>query len=56
MKSEYIVQYTKTNIRRFEIKLSKKYDKEVIDWLESQPNVNQYIKNLVSKDMKKSGN
>ena len=54
MNSEYITKYIKQNVRRFEIKLSKKNDADLIEWLESQGNVNQYIKNLIIKD-KKSG-
>ncbi len=50
--SKYITKYTKDHIRRFEIKLSKKYDADVIDWLESKQNINQYIKQLILKDKK----
>lgn len=55
MNSDYITKYIKTNIRRFEIKLSKKYDAELIDWLESKENITDYIKNLIIND-KKGGN
>ena len=50
--SDYIVGYVKKNIRRFEIRLSKKTDAELIAWLESQPNVTDYIKTLIVKDQK----
>lgn len=53
MKNEYLTNYIKTNIRRFEIKLSKIYDPDIIKWLESQKNLTEYIKNLVIEDMKR---
>jgi len=53
MKNEYLNNYIKNNIRRFEIKLSRIYDPELINWLESKQNLTEYIKNLVVEDMKK---
>lgn len=55
MRSEYITKYIKNNIRRFEIKLSKKTENDIIAHLQAQPNVNQYIKELIIKDIKKGG-
>ena len=51
-RTNYLVSYVKKNIRRFEIRLSKKNDAEIIAWLESQPNVTDYIKTLIVKDQK----
>lgn len=55
-KSEYITKYIKDNLRRFEIKLNKNTDADLIAWLNRQKPVNQYIKNLIEQDKKKSGN
>lgn len=53
MNSSYITKYIKENIRRFEFKMSKKTDKELIEWLEAQPNKNEYIKSLILADKKR---
>lgn len=50
---KYITNYIKTHSRRFELKLSKEKDVEIIAHLENQSNVNQYIKQLIVEDMKK---
>lgn len=52
--SKYITNYIKNNVRRFEIKLSKKTEKEIIIWLENKENINEYIKSLIIKDKKES--
>ena len=51
-KSAYVISYIKNNVRRFEIKLSRKNDAELISWLESKENVNDYIKKLIAQDKK----
>ena len=55
-KSAYITKYIKANLRRFEIKLNKNTDADLIAWLEGKKPLNQYIKNLIEQDKKKSGN
>lgn len=54
--SGYVTKYIKNNIRRFELKLSKKNDAEIIKHLESKPNTNKYLKELILEDIKKGGN
>lgn len=54
--SGYITKYIKNNVRRFELKLSKKNDAELIEHLQKQPNTNKYLKELILKDIKKGGN
>lgn len=49
-KSAYITKYTKENIKRIEIKLSKKYDKDIIDILNNVDNVSSYIKDLIREN------
>ena len=53
--SGYVTKYIKNNIRRFELKLSKKNDAEIIKYLESKPNTNKYLKELILEDIKKGG-
>ncbi len=53
---DYLVNYTKNNIKRVELKLSKKNDAEIIEHLAKKPNVNSYLKQLIENDIKKSTN
>ena len=50
----YNDQYQKENIKQVKFKLNKNLDADLIDWIESQENVNAYLKRLVSEDMKKA--
>ena len=43
------------NTRFFGLKLSKNTDKDLIDRLEAQPNIQEYLKRLIREDMKKTG-
>lgn len=52
----YVVNYIKTNVKRYELKLSKKYDEELISKLATVPNVNSYLKGLIQQDIKKGTN
>lgn len=52
----YVVNYIKTNVKRYELKLSKKYDEELINKLATVPNVNSYLKGLIQQDIKKGTN
>lgn len=40
------------NARFFGLKLSRTTDKELIERLESQPNIQEYLKRLIREDMK----
>lgn len=46
-------KYIKNNYRRMRLDLNKNTEQEMIDFLESQPNVNAYLKELIKKDMGK---
>lgn len=48
---EYVTNYIKNNIKRYELKLSKKNDVELIEKLSTVPNVNSYLKELIQKDI-----
>lgn len=52
-RTEYIVNYVKKNICRFELRLNKNKDSELIEHLNSQPSINGYLRQLIESDMKK---
>ena len=41
------------NTRFFGLKLSRNTDKELIEWLEAQPNIQESIKRLIREEIKK---
>lgn len=43
--------YEKENVRRINFKLNKKFDKDLIDWVEQQPNIQSYLKDLIRADI-----
>lgn len=49
----YMTEYVKDTYKRMEIKFNKETEKKLIKYLEKQPNKNQYIKELIIKDMEK---
>jgi hypothetical protein len=48
---QYQAEWDKKNIKGFYIKLSKSTDADIISWLESIPNKQGYIKELIRKNM-----
>ena len=50
-RSEVQCKYIKEHYRRFGLKLHKTYDPEMIAFLESKDNLQQYLKELIKKDM-----
>lgn len=50
---EYLANYIKTNLKRYELRLNKFRDKEIIDHLSKQRSINRYLRNLIELDMKK---
>lgn len=44
------IKYIKKAYQRYELKLKRVEDKELIEHLEQQPNKNDYIKQLIIKD------
>ena len=46
------IKYDKENTKRVFIKLNKNTDKDILDYLDSIPNKQGYIKSLIRKDMK----
>lgn len=50
---KYRANWVKESKRRFEIRVDVKKEQDIISWLESKENVNNYIKELLREDMEK---
>lgn len=48
-------KYRKNNCRDFTLRTNRKFDEDIIVWLESIENKQGYLKNLIREDMKKHG-
>lgn len=46
-----LAKWNKTNLRQFALKLNRTSEKDVIDHLEKQKNIRQYLIGLIRKDM-----
>ena len=53
-KKEYDVQFLKNHYKRVHIILHTEKDKDIIEYLQKQDSVNQYIKNLIRNNIKKT--
>lgn len=51
--SKYITKYQKANTIQVNVRLSKKYDADIIAWLDSKAAKATYIKQLIREDMKR---
>lgn len=49
----YMIEYAKNNCKQVKLQLNKEYDKDIIEWLDQQPNKNAYLKQLIRNDMNK---
>lgn len=52
-KAKYDSNYIKNNVKTYLISFNKKYNADLIRYLDSLPNKTEYIKNLILDDMKK---
>ena len=50
-KRKYTLDYQKQNYASLVLHFNRKYEKELIDALDKLPNKNQYVKNLILKDL-----
>lgn len=50
----YMVEYNKNNTRRIAFTLNYNTEKDLIDYLESIPNKNAYLKALIKADIEKN--
>ena len=48
---QYNSGYVKENLRQFMLKVNRKLDPDMVEWLESKDNVQAYLKELIRKDM-----
>lgn len=51
---EYLNQYEKENIRQIRLKINRKTEPELIEWIEKQENIQGYIKRLIREDMERT--
>lgn len=49
----YQVEFQKNNTTRIRFQLNNVYDADIIEFMNSLPNKNGYLKDLVREDMKK---
>ena len=45
-------KFIKEKTRRFTIQCHKEYDKDIIELLESKPNYNAYLKDLIRRELR----
>ena len=50
---EYMNKYEKENIRQIRLKINRKTEPDLVEWIEQQDNIQGYIKDLIRKDMEK---
>lgn len=53
-KLEYNNTYNRNNYRSFSMRLNNEKEKEIIQWLESQDSLKDYLLTLIEKDIEKS--
>ena len=51
-KKDYDLNYQKENCKQIKLQLNKEKDKDIIQWLESQSNVNGTLKQLIREKIK----
>lgn len=50
---EYLNQYEKENLRQIRLKINRKTEPELLKWIETQENIQGYIKRLILEDMER---
>ena len=50
---EYLNQYEKETLRQIRLKINRKTEPELLEWIEKQDNIQGYIKRLIMEDMEK---
>ena len=48
---EYMKNYEKENLRQIRLKINRKTEPELLEWIEKQDNIQGYIKKLILEDM-----
>ena len=49
--TEYMANYEKENLRQIRLKINRKTEPDLLDWIEEQENIQGYIKELIMRDM-----
>lgn len=53
--TDYLNQYEKENLRQIRLKINRKTEPELLEWIEKKENIQGYIKRLILEDMEKRG-
>ena len=51
--SEATTKYVKTHLKRFEVRINVEKEADMIEYILSKGNTQQYLKDLIRKDMEK---
>ena len=51
--TEYLAQYEKENLRQIRLKINRKTEPELLEWIEKQENIQGYIKRVILEDMER---
>ena len=54
--TEYMAAYEKDNLRQIRLKINRRTEPELLEWIEKQDNIQGYIKRLIQEDMNRGGN
>ena len=52
--TEYMANYEKENLRQIRLKINRKTEPELLEWIEKQDNIQGYIKRLILEDMERN--
>ena len=52
--TEYMANYEKENLRQIRLKINRKTEPELLEWIEKQDNIQGYIKRLILDDMERA--
>ena len=52
--TEYLANYEKKNLRQIRLKINRKTEPELLEWIEKQDNIQGYIKRLILDDMERA--
>ena len=50
---EYMANYEKENLRQIRLKINRKTEPDLLEWIEKQENIQGYVKGLIRADMRK---
>ena len=51
---EYLNNYEKENLRQIRLKINRKTEPELLEWIEKQDNIQGYIKQLIRENMERA--